>query len=234
MEYELAGGLCEKCGKKHGVYSNSRTTSVWAMVKYTHDEFQYIQLSINYESPASLAMHQLRRGKVRHTVQWVLEAEKKAYTAHEKCECSMLCLCADMWEDRGMKALTSSRANNKPVCFCMGGMWGLFSLYIVSLVVLTQNPPIWCWIHCFLIDYTQIFHSCNAIHRFWHAAVTKLHQKLRLWIFRIKKHNGLSREEWRIHWYTHMHKNIKSTNKQNVHILRGLGDRPHQSHHRHS
>lgn len=30
------------------------------MVKHTHDEFQYIQPSINYESPALLAMHQLR------------------------------------------------------------------------------------------------------------------------------------------------------------------------------
>lgn len=38
------------------------------MVKHTHDEFQYIQLSINYESPALLAMHQLRRGKLRRTV----------------------------------------------------------------------------------------------------------------------------------------------------------------------
>lgn len=39
------------------------------MVKHTHDEFQYIQLSINYESPALLAMHQLRGGKLRRTVQ---------------------------------------------------------------------------------------------------------------------------------------------------------------------
>lgn len=31
-----------------------------SMVKHTHDEFQYIQPSINYESPALLAMHQLR------------------------------------------------------------------------------------------------------------------------------------------------------------------------------
>lgn len=39
------------------------------MVKHTHDEFQYIQLSINYEAPALLAMHQLRGGKLRRTVQ---------------------------------------------------------------------------------------------------------------------------------------------------------------------
>lgn len=69
------------------------------MVKHTHDEFQYIQLSINYESPALLPMHQLRRGKLRHTVQRVHEAEKRAYRAHEKCKCSMLYLYVDVWEE---------------------------------------------------------------------------------------------------------------------------------------
>lgn len=36
-----------------------------ALVKHTHDEIQYIQPGINYESPALLAMHQFRRRRTK-------------------------------------------------------------------------------------------------------------------------------------------------------------------------
>lgn len=58
----------------------------------THDEFQYILLNINYESPALLVMHQLRRGKLRHTVQRVHEAEKELIQ-HMKSVSVACCVC---------------------------------------------------------------------------------------------------------------------------------------------
>ena len=67
LEYELTGGSCERnmvCKAMLRLHLGGL-----AMVRHTHDEFQYIQLGINYESPAVLAMHQLRGGKLRHTVQ---------------------------------------------------------------------------------------------------------------------------------------------------------------------
>lgn len=54
------------------------------MVKHPHDEFQYIQPSINYESPALLAMHQLRRGRLRHTVCSECTKPRKELIQHMK------------------------------------------------------------------------------------------------------------------------------------------------------
>lgn len=57
------------------------------MVKHTHDEFQDIQLSINYESPALLAMHQLRKGKLRHTECSKLRKTLIQHMKRYVCEC---------------------------------------------------------------------------------------------------------------------------------------------------
>lgn len=87
------GDSCEKCcGEGDGREWGGRNMVCKAvlrphlggltMVKHTHDEFQYIQLSINYESPALLAMHQLRGRQTKDALY------ERVHGAEEKSLCS--------------------------------------------------------------------------------------------------------------------------------------------------
>lgn len=139
LRNELSCGSHENCEKQVLFVKQSQdyipVDFPWSN---THEELQYIQLSINNESAASLALHQLWRGKPRCTV--LLEGEKKPYPAHERCVrlhvACIMCLCAQVWEEEHK---FTPLINNKPAC--VGGLCGWFSLHIVSLVVLAQIFP---------------------------------------------------------------------------------------------
>lgn len=82
--------------------------------------------------------------ELRHTVRWVHGAEKRAYTAHGKVwEWHVVFVCRGVGGGGARMYSHLALTNNKPVCVCVcvGGMWGLFSLYTVSLVVLAQKSP---------------------------------------------------------------------------------------------
>lgn len=189
----------------------------------THEELQYIQLSINNESAASLALHQLWRGKPRCTV--LLEGEKKPYPAHERCVrlhvACIMCLCAQVWEEEHK---FTPLINNKPAC--VGGLFGWFSLHIVSLVVLAQIFP------CLTFDALLFFGwLCIDFHRFWHTAVKTQIITTTSSLPKIKgdwssKCPPIHVHAVYINTWSHTSANMCSARNE------GLADRPHQSHHR--
>lgn len=157
---------------------------------------------------------------------------RKELIQHMKSVSVACCVCVQTCgRRRSMNALASSQANNKPVCLC-----GRDSHYVLF--------PLWGWLKIPPFDAGYIVFWLIA-HGFSTAVMlfiasdmqlsqTELHKNydyghLRL----IKEHDGSSGGEWRIHPYIHMqilHKYIKSTNKQNMHILSNVGLGDHISH----
>lgn len=125
------------------------------MVKYTHDEIQYIQLNINYESPALLAMHQLKRGKLRRTVQWG-HKPRKELIQHMRSVRVACCVCVQACGRRSTNVVISSLTNNKPACACVWEGCGGRSHKLF---------PMWFWLKIPLFD---AWHTASwlIMHRF--------------------------------------------------------------------
>lgn len=142
-------------------------------------------------------MHQLRRGKRSNTVPGVHGSTKGKLMQHT-CGARTPCIVCGKW-----KIVKSEQSHLRLMinpCLAAfpweghGGGW-----------VVLVHFPLWRRLkeknkssiprreYCSLIDYAEIFHSGNAIHRFWHGAVTaKIAPKPRLRVFTINK------TSWRI------------------------------------